>query len=98
MEGEHNVIGYGRFTRKEQSLVMINNNDFEITKEISVWYLGTPMEGEMIRLILTTAEGYTTEEEVYPIDHGRVKLTLPAKSAIVLKHYKRGGKKFLEFI
>lgn len=98
VEGEHNVIGYGRFTRKEQSLVMINNNDFEITKEISVWYLGTPMEGEMIRLILTTAEGYTTEEEVYPIDHGRVKLTLPAKSAIVLKHYKRGGKKFLEFI
>lgn len=98
MESERNVIGYGRFNRKEQSLVLINNNDFEITKEVSVWYLGTPMEGEMSRLMLTTAEGYTAEEEVYPIDHGRVKVTLPPTSAIVLKHRRKAEKNFLQFI
>ncbi len=63
-----------------------------------MWYLGTPMEGEMSRLMLTTAEGYTAEEEVYPIDHGRVKVTLPPTSAIVLKHRRKAEKNFLQFI
>lgn len=97
MEGEHNVIGYGRFNKEEQSAILINNNDYEITKELSVWYLGTPKTGTMKRLILTTWEGYTTEEAEYPIVSGRVKVTMPPTSAIVLKHRAEGEKKFLHF-
>ncbi len=97
MEGEHNVIGYGRFNKEEQSAILINNNDYEITKELSVWYLGTPKTGTMKRLILTTWEGYTTEEAEYPIVSGRVKVTMPPTSAIVLKHRAEGEKKFLYF-
>lgn len=97
MEGEHNVIGYGRFNKEEQSAILINNNDYEITKELSVWYLGTPKTGTMKRLILTTWEGYTIEEAEYPIVSGRVKVTMPPTSAIVLKHRAEGEKKFLHF-
>ncbi len=97
MEGEHNVIGYGRFNKEGQSAILINNNDYEITKELSVWYLGTPKTGTMKRLILTTWEGYTTEEAEYPIVSGRVKVTMPPTSAIVLKHRAEGEKKFLHF-
>ncbi len=97
MEGEHNVIGYGRVNKEEQSAILINNNDYEITKELSVWYLGTPKTGTMKRLILTTWEGYTTEEAEYPIVSGRVKVTMPPTSAIVLKHRAEGEKKFLHF-
>ena len=97
MEGEHNVIGSGRFNKEEQSAILINNNDYEITKELSVWYLGTPKTGTMKRLILTTWEGYTTEEAEYPIVSGRVKVTMPPTSAIVLKHRAVGEKKFLHF-
>lgn len=97
MEADYNVIGYGRFNRQEQSLILVNNNQHEITKELSVWQIGTPKEGVMKRLMLTTAEGFTGEKTDYPIIKGKVKVTLPPTSAIVLKHYKKKGKNFLQF-
>lgn len=97
MEADYNVIGYGRFNRQEQSLILVNNNDHEITKELPVWHLGTPKEGVMKQLILTTADGFTTEEKEYPIVSGKVTVTLPPTSAIVLKHRKKTSKNFLQF-
>ena len=100
MEADHNVIGYGRFTREEQSVVLINNNGHEITKDISVWYLGTPKECTMKRLILTTADGFTTEEKEYPVIAGKVQITLPPTSGIILKYasVKAEKKNFLHFV
>lgn len=98
MEAEYNVIGYGRFTRQSQSVILINNNDHEITKELSVWYLGIPKECMIKQLLLTTAEGYTTEDKEYPVISGKVTVTLPATSAIIL-HYENGfAKNFLQFM
>ncbi len=97
MEGEYNVIGYGRFTRQEQSVVLVNNNNYEITKELAVWYLGIPKTGTMKRIFLTTPEGHTVQEEEYPIVAGRVKVTLPPTSAIILKNRKNKERSFLHF-
>ena len=97
MESGYNVIGYGRFTREEQSVILVNNNNHEITKKLSVWYLGTPKTGVMKRLMLTTADGFTTEEAEYPVSGGKVKITLPPTSAIVLKSSKKKEKSFLRF-
>lgn len=97
MEADYNVIGYGRFNKQEQSVILVNNNNHEITKELSVWYLGTPREGSMKQLMLTTAEGYSVEEKEYPIVSGKVRITLPATSAIVLKYRKKQYKNFLQF-
>lgn len=98
IEADYNVIGYGRFTRTEQSVVLVNNNDYEITKELSVWDLGIPKESILKRLILTTAEGYTTENKEYPVISGKVTITLPPTSAIVLKYSKPVSKNFLHFM
>lgn len=97
MEGEYNVIGYGRFNRQEQSVVLVNNNDHEITKELAVWYLGIPKEAVMHRLMLTTAEGFSVEKKEYPVISGRVRVTLPPTSAIVLKYSNKPVKNFLQF-
>lgn len=97
MEADYNVIGYGRFNKQEQTVILVNNNNHEITKELSVWYLGTPKEGVMKQLMLTTAEGYSVEGKEYPIVSGKVKITLPATSAIVLKYRKKQYKNFLQF-
>lgn len=97
MESDYNVIGYGRFNRQEQSVILVNNNHYEITKELQVSYLGTPKEGVMHQLMLTTADGFTTEEKEYPIAGGKVQVTLPPTSAIVLKHRKKTSKNFLQF-
>lgn len=84
--GEYNLIGYGRFNKEAQTVVVVNNNEHEITKEVSVWHLGIPKESRLKRLMLTHKDGFTTEEYDYPVKAGKVMLTLPPTSAIVL-HY-----------
>lgn len=98
MESDYNVIGYGRFTRQEQSVILVNNNDYEITKELSVWYLGVPKECTMNRLLLTTADGYTVEDMEYQVKAGKVTITLPPVSAIILRYEDHVIKSFLEFM
>ena len=87
LAGEYNFIGYGRFNRSEQSVILVNNNDYPVTKEVSVWQLGIPKEAILRQLILTSNEGFTTEKKEYPIISGKLMITMPPKSAAVLKHY-----------
>ena len=87
LAGEYNFIGYGRFNRNEQSVVLVNNNDHPITKELTVWQLGIPKQAILQQLILTSDEGFTTEKKEYPVIAGKVTITLPKTSAVVLKHY-----------
>lgn len=82
---EYNIIAYGRFTHKDQYVIIINNNDHTKDLTVSVWTTGMPKEGKMISLIKTGREGFTTEQTVYAVESGHITLTLPATSAIVLK-------------
>lgn len=95
---DYNVIGYGRFNKEAQSLVVVNNNDSVMIKEISVWELGVPRECTMDQLILTTKDGFTTKKANFPVISGKVMVNLPPKSAVVLRHVnKPTHKKFLHF-
>ena len=94
---EPNVIAYGRMRKGEASLIVINNSEETITRNIAVWYLGVPMEGVMEKLILTTTEGFDETTEEHMVIAGRVLVELPKTSAIVLKYRKNTGKKFLQF-
>lgn len=87
VDRDYNFIAYGRFSRYATTFVIVNNNDYEITKELSVWYIGVPKECGLTRLMLTTATGFTTDEEIYNVVGGKVKVTLPPLSAIVLHHH-----------
>ena len=58
MLSDYNMIGYARFTRDNHSAILINNNDHEVTKEVSVWELGIPRDAKMTRLMLTDRNGF----------------------------------------
>ncbi len=88
IEGDYNVLGYGRFNRRAMTVVMVNNNDHEITREVSIWHLGIPKESVVKRLMFTTESGYDVTECEYPVVGGKITLTLPKTSAIIL-HYER---------
>lgn len=88
VEADYNVIGYGRFNEAGSTFVLVNNNDHEITKRLSVWYLDVPKECTMTRLMLTSNQGFTTEEVEIPVVSGKVELTMPPTSAIVLRYEK----------
>lgn len=93
----YNVLGYGRFNRKAAIVVLINNNDHEVTRDVSVWQLGIPKESVVKSLIFTNEEGYSTQSHEYPVVSGKIGITLPKTSAIVLKYEKRASKNFLLF-
>ena len=86
MLSDYNMIGYARFTRDNHSAILINNNDHEVTKEVSVWELGIPRDAKMTRLMLTDRNGFSTEPVEYPLRAGKVTVTLPPESGIVLQY------------
>ena len=86
LQGEKDVLAYGRFNRKQQFVVILNNS--EDKKEImqEVWTLGIPKKGSLERLIITTEAGYSLMPKDYPVEDGRVNVTLMPHSAVVLKY------------
>ncbi len=86
MIGDYNVIGFARFNSKGQTLVMVNNNDHEYSKELSVWEYGIPKTCTLQRLMLSTDGGFDITPAEYHVVAGRVTITLPKFSAIVLNH------------
>ena len=86
---EYKVISYGRFT-KNQAVVVILNNDYEEKElKIPVRRLGVPDGGLMRTLIVTLEEGYTLKSTNYVVHNNTVMYRAPKISATVLLYEKR---------
>lgn len=88
LDSDYNYLAYGRFNRDGQCIILINNNDHEIEKEISVWELGTPKTGAVKILMQTAFDQYFMEEKYFPLTAGRTIVQLPKFSATILKYVK----------
>lgn len=93
VEGDYNFIAYGRFHRKGQCLILINNNDHPITKEVNVWELGMNKTGKMRTLLQSDETGYRLEgtaNENYIMEYGmyagKIMIEMPRFSATILKY------------
>lgn len=95
---EHNLIAFGRMKKGECCLIILNTGEKEVMREIPVWYLGVPMEAVMERLMFTTEAGYDDNIEEYYVISGRVMVSLPKTSGIILKYKARDTKNFLQFL
>lgn len=87
IDRDYNFLAYGRFNRKGQCLILVNNNYHPIEKQIFVWDLGTAKHGKMRTLIQTDENGYSAGQE-FEIEGGKIKVELPKTSAMVLKFVK----------
>lgn len=65
---------------------MINNNENEITKELSVWELGIPRDCTLQRLILTGERGYDINPMEIEVSAGRITVTMPKTSSMILQY------------
>ncbi len=86
IDSDYNYLAYGRFTRREQCVILVNNNCHDMEKEVMVWEANIPRTGAMMQLIKTYEGGYTTEPAEYQIYAGKIKILLPKFSAVVLKY------------
>ena len=86
LENDYNFISYGRFNRKGQCAILINNNNHPITKEIHVWEIGVPKTGKMKVILQSRDDGYCMEGAEYEIRAGKVLIEMPQTSATILKY------------
>ena len=74
-------------TGQSCDVVAFNNDLNEQTITLSVWQVNVPQHNcKMERLMLTHAQGYTTEQYFTEVHGGKIELTLPPLSGIVLRH------------
>ena len=86
VDSDYNFIAYARFCKQGQSLILINNNDHPITKDVTVWELGTPRAGKMQTIFQSDAAGYRLQGQDYELTMGKITVELPATSATILKY------------
>ena len=85
IDADYNYLAYGRFKKEECCVVVVNNNSHEITKTLTVWEVGVPKDATMVQLLETTEEGYSIEPKEYEVKMGKITVTLPKTSAVILK-------------
>lgn len=83
--GEYNVICYARFNRREQFIIVMNNDGVSRTIEVPAWTAGIPKECELEQLMFSYEDGFSTNPVIYEAERGRLTITLPKYSAVVLK-------------
>ncbi len=83
---DYNVIAYGRFTDSAQSVIIINNNDYEKEMEIKFgWQTGAMSECVVESIMYSDFEGYNTNRFTYAVERGRLRIKLRKYCGIVLK-------------
>ncbi len=82
---ENNIIVYGRFNRTAAVIVAINNNSFEVTRDIQVWPLGIPRDAKLRQLIVTDATGFDSTITTKTVSEGILSLTMSRNTGYVLR-------------
>jgi alpha-glucosidase len=85
LDGDYNLLVYARFHRKGQCVIVINNNNTPVTRDVFVWEAGTSKNGKMKILLQSADKGYTLNGQEYEIKMGKIKIDLPPTSATILK-------------
>ena len=82
---DYNVIAYGRFTIDSQSIIIVNNNDYEKEVDLKVLDIGISKDTTLKQLIFSFEGTYSISPDMYPVIGGKLKIFMPKYSAIILK-------------
>ena len=84
LQADYNFLAYGRFTERDQVLVVFNAGKDTMERTIRVRDMGITADDNLIQLMMTDQSGYNTDAYVYQMQQYDVTITLPPHSAIVL--------------
>lgn len=85
LNGEYQLITYGRFDAQSRIVVAINMSQETRHVDIPVWRLGVDKDGRMACLMITSKDGVSKVTKVYTLDNGFLHLDCPAESGMILK-------------
>ena len=85
---DYQGLSYGRFSDREQIVVILNNQEYERDVHVTAWKTGISRKEATIfrRLMLSWKDGYTEESEEYTAEAGILHIQIPAYGVIVLHH------------
>lgn len=86
LDMDYNYLAYGRFNHNNQTIVLINNNHYDINKRVNVWLTGIQKETVIYKVLESNEKGYTIEKEEISVVGGKVNILLKAYSAVVLRN------------
>lgn len=86
LNGEDNLLCYGRFNRTQSFVVVVNNDYVDRWIDLSVWAVGVKKNCKMTCLMFTDESGYSLEPVKYEVCNGRMDLTMPKTSALILQY------------
>ncbi len=86
VDSDYNFLAYARFHSKGQCLILINNSEQMMEREITVWEIGVPKWGKMITLLWTDENGYSLERREYELKAGKIQIELPKTCGVILKY------------
>lgn len=86
LEGEDQVLCYGRFTRRQQFVIIINNDRYSRELDLSVWPVGIPRNALLRQIMYTNEESYSMVPVEYKVNKGHLKIRMPRFSSIILEH------------
>lgn len=87
VDSDYNFLAYGRFHQNGQCLILVNNNQYEMERQIFVWDLGTPKHGKMKTMLISDENGYRMGGEDYNVVAGKIMVKMPKTSAMILKYF-----------
>lgn len=85
LSGGEDLLCYGRFNRREQFVILLNNDEFSRNIDVSVWAAGIPRTCELEQIMYATEENHSIVPVTYKVENGHLKITLPGQSAVILK-------------
>lgn len=84
LKGGEDLLCYGRFNRKQQFIILVNNAETEKTVETAVWPAGLPKECTVERIMITTETGYSLMPRTYEVKEGILKTEMQKLSSVIL--------------
>lgn len=84
--GDYQMLCYARFTRSQQFIIILNNDTVPRSMDVSVWASGIAKEAKLEQIMFTTTETHSMAPVTYQLKGGRLNISLPATSAVVLKN------------
>ena len=81
---DRQLIAYGRMHGKYKAVVVVNNRGTERDVEVPVWQLGLKKEESLVRIMLTTENGYNVGMVKAEIRNGNACLKMPPVSSMLL--------------
>ena len=90
LAGGYQWLVFGRFSRNEQMVTILNNDEQDKEIRVPVWILGVRSDAQMVTLMRTNESGYYTNAMTYPVQRGYVCVSMERHSGLLLEAKNRG--------